>query len=125
MYRVFWLMLLLATACTRRETASGTWTGVAVPDAAATGGPGASDQSSPVSNPEGRGGPDAAPGKAAASDLAPPSFPTPDLPDAAPGGSSVASDTRAATPEDPGLLPRDASPDVTDAHPCPDAARCD
>jgi hypothetical protein len=119
MHRTLLLMLLITVACSRRETVSGNWTGVAGPDAS-TSIPTADEGA--TSGP-GHGSPDAAAGGGgkSATDLPPPSHPTPEFlpPDAA------APEARQAGAEDPTFASRDASPDLTDAHPCPDADRCD
>jgi hypothetical protein len=117
MHRAVLLILLFAAACGRRETITGNWTGVNRLDAGAAGSGPASDEGSPTR----AASPDAAATKAAAGDLAPP--PPAEL---APPDAAAGPEARGATgPEEPGLAARDASADQGDAHPCPDADRCD
>ena len=119
MPRAVFVILLLATACGRRETIAGNWTGVVHPDGGGAGAAPATDQGSPTIG----GAPDAGATKAAAPDLALPPSAELSPPDAAGGGAPEA---RGATgPGDPGLAARDASSDLGDARPCADADRCD
>jgi hypothetical protein len=111
MPRLLLLILLLAPGCSRRELASGSWTGVVRPDAGASSPAGPKeDKSGTVSK-----APDAAP---------PP-------PDAASAGALVAPDAAGARgSEGPGAAEPvarflDGGADVGDARSCPESGQCD